>query len=134
MKKVISGILCIVLCLSLCACGGVQSDLRKGIWCREFSALGINMLEEYEFESNGKFVKMNYMNGAFSDMEMGTYEVIETQTVLTYDSGEEYEAKKSQIVLTFESGEKTEIDYTYEAGELKLTLGKYTMYNRSSKS
>lgn len=117
MRRLLAMFLCLVICFGLCACSNAESELQKGIWCHEFSALGLNALQEFKFEDSGKFVCMFYINGSFSDMDIGTYQM-----------------EKDQIVLTYESGEEATIDYTYEAGKLQLKMGDDTMYNRTSKA
>jgi len=116
MRKFLAAVLCIIICLSLCACNGVESELQKGIWCREYSAMGMDVLEEYEFEEDGTFVCTLHINGFFNSLDNGIYSV-----------GEE------EITLLYQSGEHISIDYTYESGTLNLRIGDDKMYNRTSK-
>ena len=78
--------------------------------------MGTVLLEEYEFEDNGSFVCTFRINGTFKNLETGTYQI-----------------EENQIVLTYKSGDTETIDYTYESGTLKLTIGDDLMYNRTAK-
>lgn len=117
MKKTVAIVLCVVVCLSLCACGSAEEELQKGIWCRERTVMGSKMLQEFEFEADGSFVCTLRINGTFKGLEMGTYKMGD-----------------SQIVLTYESGDEIKMDYTYESGKLTLKIGEDTLYNREAKA
>ena len=113
MKKVLAVVLCLTLCFALCACGGAKNKLQNGIWCHEFTALGLTALQEFEFEADGTFVDTFYINGEFNNVSFGRYEMTD-----------------SKIILTYESGESIQIDYAYNGGALILEKAGDIMHNR----
>ena len=107
MKKAISVLLVALTVFCLTACIGtskVETELKKGVWTREFTALGVDCSQTYSFKDDGK-VEIAALIGSSSSSETGVYTVEENKIVVTYDSGETFD-----------------IDYIYEDGNLELII------------
>ena len=100
MKKTIALILVLVLCLGLCACSAplVENKLQ-GEW---EGALGT----VYTF-SDGEFTFEAFVAGVSIGTIEGTYEVHDSMIELDFDLG-------------LDLGIDSELEYTYEKGELEI--------------
>lgn len=94
MKKAISLVICLVIVLSLVACGG--GDVLKGTWTCEDSNYGT-----VEFTFDGKGKECTYSNDFFEGS--GTYVIDGDQVTITLDLWEDaklYDFSVSDTSLT----------------------------------
>ena len=117
MKKVLSLILVLVMCLSLCACGTnpaeVKTDLVKGKWSGYLSFtsnfFGVECYGYFDFHEDGT-VDYSHMRGD------DRWEPA---------NGATYQIRDGEILLTCKGwGDDTieRIKYEYKNGELRLTF------------
>lgn len=105
MKKPIALLLVMVICLSLCACGGNQEEVKnalQGTWTAKWTYAGMQISRYYTFKGN------TYTTGGVAifgevQTETGTFEVMDTCIRLTPDDG------SSAIELDYTYNEKTGI-------------------------
>lgn len=105
MKKPIALLLVMVICLSLCACGGNQEEVKnalQGTWTAKWTYAGTQISRYYTFKGN------TYTTGGVAifgevQTETGTFEVMDTCIRLTPDDG------SSAIELDYTYNEKTGI-------------------------
>lgn len=95
MKKALSLILALVMCLSLCACGGTASidEALHGKWIAENGDGGI-----YTFD-NGRFTCETVISGLNLGAKEGGYKISNNVIKLSYDNG-----VKSELKFTYENG------------------------------
>lgn len=111
MKKVLSLILALVMCLYLCSCGvskeKVEEDLQ-GTWEYAWyaSAVGFDCSLIYEFD-DGRLIKTSIRNGETSS-EKGFY-IITDEEIEIWFYGEE--DPYARLVYTYEDKELTLVDY-----------------------
>ena len=112
MKKVLSAILALVICLSLCACGvskeKVEKDLQ-GTWEYTWyaSAVGFYCSSIYEFD-DGYFVETFIRDGEIVWVKNGFY-IINEDEIEIWLSGEE--DPYAILVYAYDDGELTLVDY-----------------------
>ena len=117
MKKALSLLLALVICLSLCACGSTASieEALQGKWVAESGDGGI-----YTF-SNGRFACETLISGLNLGIKEGSYKVSNNAIKLSYDNG-----VKSELKFTYENGTLS-IDGLLEQGCIDEALqGKWT--------
>lgn len=118
MKKVLSLILSLVMCLSLCACGGSTDSIEKalqGKWIAETGDGGI-----YTFD-NGRFTCETLISGLNLGVKEGSYKVSNNAIKLSYDNG-----VKSELKFTYEN-DTLSIDGLLEQSRIDEALqGKWT--------
>ena len=83
MKKALSIVLALVLCLSLCACaGGGPEKALIGSWNPEQGSGGF-----YVFSEGGRFTCETKIAGLSLGVKEGSYEIGENVITLSYDNG-----------------------------------------------
>lgn len=87
MKKAISLILALVLCLSLCACSPSKEDL-VGTWSGSWTYKDNQFEETIVLKDDGTYKSAMYKNGKHHESESGTYE-INGRTVELHPNGDE---------------------------------------------
>ena len=93
MKKVLSFVLVLALCLSLCACFGTTAEKElQGTWEHE------NGMATYIF-FEGRFSCETIVAGMSLGIKEGSYEISDTAIVLHYDNGVD-----AELSYTFNSG------------------------------
>lgn len=110
MKKLFALLLALVLCLSLCACGGAnKDDIREelqGTWRASWTTDGARISRYYTFEGD------RYTTGGVAfivgelEPKSGTYKISNSTIRLTPDDG----------------SEGNELDYSYDKETGTLTL------------
>ena len=137
MKKAISLLMALVMCLSLCACGNKldkQADevaeKLDGAWAAVWNAPVGEMAYLYEFEhgggSAGKVECYIVLDGDVLQHYKGTYGVsIQTDGVvdLTYVGKYDSDGNIEKLEKIMENT----LNYTYEDGELELIDGERTL-------
>ena len=123
MKKALSLILVLVMCLSLCACGGekkVKKELIQRPWSYEEmvkttyedgSSISTREVTEYNFSNSGTVgyyhsVDCYYIGGQSNiskEKKNGTYTI-----------------EKDEIIISYDDGKDTILKYEYNNGELKI--------------
>lgn len=76
MKRAISFILAVMMCLSLCACGSeLTSGDLIGVWSGSWEYDGNQFNKSIEFNRDGSFIAATYKNNTLSTVEEGTYTI-----------------------------------------------------------
>lgn len=86
MKKAISLLLALVLCLSLCACGKATTNDLVGLWNGSGNHDGDSYTYTILFATGGSYFKETCKNGEPASTEKGTYE-IDGSKVYLYENG-----------------------------------------------
>ena len=90
MKKALSLILALTLCLSLCACGGDKKKAKESPIVGTWHTYATGVTSTYTFKANGKYSLD--MVGSFNMEDSGTYTFNEENGTVTFnsdDSGED---------------------------------------------
>lgn len=74
MKKMISLVLVLALCLSLVACGISEEELA-GTWTGSWTYNGNSFDRTLIFDDDGNYESIMYKNGELYKTESGTYEI-----------------------------------------------------------
>ena len=109
MKKILSTILLIVMCLSLCACGSKTDKINEalqGKWAAVWQ-VGDNVIGRYYiFKDNTYMTARVTANAGASEHESGTYEITDSVIQFLPDDGSE--------------GKDLEYSYNEDTGEITL--------------
>lgn len=87
MKKAVSLILALVMCLSLIACSASKEDL-VGTWSGSWTYNGNQFERTFVLKNDGTYTSVMYKNGQYYETESGTYE-ISGRTVDLHPNGDE---------------------------------------------
>lgn len=105
MKKILSIILVMVMCLSLCACGSKTDkikDAMQGTWVAEWTAIGKNISRYYTFKGNKYTTGGDAALGELAT-ETGTFEI--TDSVIKFTPDDNSEHKDIEYSYNEETGE-----------------------------
>jgi hypothetical protein len=110
MKRIVSLLLVLVLCLGLCACGHSEEDAKKAIvqnsWIGSFGSEGQKTEFAVTFLNNNEaWIKVNYPTG-FEYTWEGSYEVTDNQIVVS--------DTRNKVDIF--------VDYTFNGNKISLTL------------
>lgn len=86
MKKTLSVILLVVLCLSLASCAVTKKDL-VGTWTGSWTYEGNAIERTIVLEDDGTYRSTIYQNGSFAKAESGVYE-IDGNSISLHETGE----------------------------------------------
>jgi len=109
MKRKISLLLvCMILAISLCACGNTDDvkDAIRGKWSYSVSTINGTSYQNFDFDKDGT-VEVSWINSGDSSKN-------------SYHNGT-YTIKKDTVVIKYDDGTKDEVlDYTYKNDKLTL--------------
>ncbi len=138
MKKIISLLLALALCLSLCACGNKLqkqayevAEKLEGTWGYTVTSYIAGktttiMTFEYSGQNAGKVTYSFLMGDKLLYCYTGTYDVsLENEGIINYQLGYEMD-EKGNIQKKDTISEKT-LEYTYIDGKLEFTDGVTTL-------
>ena len=108
MKRAISLLLILAFCLSLCACGKVDTEAvdrqLQGFWVSSQDGITTDSTGSAFLFRNGRFASQAAFEGVKLDPKEGDYEITNKVIKLNYDNGVE-----GKLEYTFKNGE-LEID------------------------
>ena len=107
MKKILSIILVMLMCMSLCACGSKTDKVEKslqGSWVAEWRVAG-NPIGRYYIFKGDTFTTGRVTANGETNKTTGTYEI--TDSVIQFTSDDGSESKELEYSYNEETGEIT---------------------------
>lgn len=108
-KSLISIILVCVLCVSLCACGGISREDAIGTWSGAYTHNGVSYSRAFALSPTGEYTEASYKNGSFNGTENGTWEI-----------------KGRKVILHPDGNTGISVVYKYKGGKLVNAAHEFT--------